>query len=93
MLFINRLSGKIGNKRSIVSLEHFNSILHYFLGEHQVAAIDYGAMDSEDSTSNSVILDLEVNDQVWLQLYEGRELYSSHYRYTTFSGWLLFPAN
>ncbi len=56
-----------------------------------VAVIDYGPMDSEDSTSNSVILDLQQNDLVWLQLYEHREVYSSHYRFTTFSGFLLFP--
>ena len=59
-------------------------------GEHTVGAIDYGPTDSEDSTSNSVILDLQASDLVWLELVEGRELYSSNYRFTTFSGFLLF---
>ena len=62
------------------------------LGDHTVGVIDYGITDTEDGASNSVILDLEDSDQVYLQLYDGRELYSSHYRFTTFSGFLIFEA-
>ncbi|XP_071809505.1 uncharacterized protein [Asterias amurensis] len=61
-------------------------------GDHTVGVIDYGITDTEDGASNSVILDLEDSDQVYLQLYDGRELYSSHYRFTTFSGFLIFEA-
>eukprot|EP00057_Strongylocentrotus_purpuratus_P002859 XP_003725394.2 PREDICTED: collagen alpha-1(X) chain [Strongylocentrotus purpuratus] len=55
-------------------------------GDHQAAVIDYGSTDTEDSATNSIILSLNYGDEVWLQLYDGRELYSSHYRFTTFSG-------
>ena len=70
-------------------------LMHFFLvllGDHTVGVIDYGITDTEDGASNSVILDLEDSDQVYLQLYDGRELYSSHYRFTTFSGFLIFEA-
>ncbi|PIK50924.1 putative collagen alpha-1(X) chain [Apostichopus japonicus] len=58
-------------------------------GEVQVSIIDADYWDSEDSSSNSVILELSVGDIIWLDLYEGRVLHSSYYRYTTFSGTLL----
>ncbi|XP_072171758.1 uncharacterized protein [Diadema setosum] len=54
--------------------------------EHVATVIDYGSSDADDSASNSVVLSLNIGDMVWLQLYDGRELYSSHHRFTTFSG-------
>lgn len=60
--------------------------LFILIGDHQAAVIDYGSSDTEDSATNSLILSLNYGDEVWLQLYDGRELYSSHYRFTTFSG-------
>lgn len=58
-------------------------------GDVQVSVLDADFWDSEDSSSNSVILELTSGDSVWLELYEGRVLHSSYYRYTTFSGTLL----
>lgn len=58
-------------------------------GDVQVSVLDADFWDSEDSSSNSVILELISGDSVWLELYEGRVLHSSYYRYTTFSGTLL----
>ncbi|XP_033111252.1 complement C1q subcomponent subunit C-like [Anneissia japonica] len=60
-------------------------------GDHVIGVIDYGPNDSEDSAGNSVILNLSKGDAVWLLLYDGKEVYSSHYKFTTFSGFLLFP--
>ncbi|XP_022089165.1 collagen alpha-1(X) chain-like [Acanthaster planci] len=74
------------------SAQNFPLVQLLLNGDHKIAVIDYGASDTEDGASNSVILDLEVGDRVWLQLYDSRELHSSHYRFTTFSGFLLFEA-
>ncbi|XP_038047524.1 collagen alpha-1(X) chain-like [Patiria miniata] len=74
------------------SAQNFPLVQLLLNGDHQIAVIDYGTSDTEDAASNTVILDLEVGDQVYLQLYDGRELHSSHYRFTTFSGFLLFEA-
>ncbi|XP_071957232.1 uncharacterized protein [Antedon mediterranea] len=60
-------------------------------GDHVIGVIDYGPNDSEDSSGNSVVLNLTKGDAVWLLLYDGKEIYSSHYKFTTFSGFLLFP--
>ncbi|XP_077987347.1 cerebellin-3-like [Glandiceps talaboti] len=48
--------------------------------------------DFLDSASSSILLDLERGDKVWLQLGRGFVLYSSEGRYTTFSGFLVFPS-
>lgn len=58
-------------------------------GEVQISIIDADYWDSEDSSSNSVILELGPGDAVCLDLYHGRVLHSSYYRYTTFSGTLI----
>ncbi len=60
-------------------------------GQLQLAAHDYDYSDAYDSTSNSLILELKQGDQVWLQLDQGNEVHSNSNKYTTFSGYLLFP--
>ncbi|XP_070569138.1 complement C1q subcomponent subunit B-like [Ptychodera flava] len=45
---------------------------------------DYG------SASNSVIIDLEPGDEVWVKLPGGRTIYSSSNEYATFTGYLLY---
>ncbi|XP_071830824.1 uncharacterized protein [Apostichopus japonicus] len=58
-------------------------------GEHVASALEYGDLDDEDSSSNSVMLHLQYDDQVWLQLYDTTGFYGSHYGFTTFLGYLL----
>ncbi|XP_033111250.1 C1q-related factor-like [Anneissia japonica] len=60
-------------------------------GERVIGAIDYGPNDSEDSSGNSVILSLSMNDLIWMILGDERELSSTPYKLTTFSGFLIFP--
>ncbi|XP_067248905.1 complement C1q-like protein 4 [Chanodichthys erythropterus] len=43
------------------------------------------------SSSNGVVLILEVGDVVYVRLVAGRRLYDSEKNYNTFSGYLLFP--
>ncbi|XP_071501614.1 uncharacterized protein [Diadema antillarum] len=59
-------------------------------GKMQVSVHDYDNRDAFDSTSNSVILEVETGDQIWLQLDADNEVSSNSNRYTTFSGYLLF---
>ncbi|XP_071805491.1 complement C1q tumor necrosis factor-related protein 4-like [Asterias amurensis] len=65
-----------------VKLMHNNQML--------LAVHDYDASDAYDSASNSLIIELEEGDQVWLQLDMGNEVHSNSNRYTTFSGNMLF---
>lgn len=53
------------------------------------SALEYGELDDEDSASNSVVIHLSNEDQVWLQLYDSTGLYGGHYGYSTFLGYLL----
>ncbi|XP_062386581.1 complement C1q-like protein 2 [Sardina pilchardus] len=45
--------------------------------------------DTEDTTSNSVTLDLEVSDTVYIQMESGRAIYTDGNRRNTFSGHLI----
>ncbi|XP_038079381.1 complement C1q tumor necrosis factor-related protein 3-like [Patiria miniata] len=65
-----------------VKLMHNNEML---LSVH-----DYDASDAYDSASNSLIIQMEQDDRVWLQLDQGNEVHSNSNRYTTFSGYMLF---
>ena len=51
-----------------------------------------GGSSDYDHTSNSAILDLQVNDNVWLQfaVHGGRNIHSNSDRYSSFSGFLLY---
>lgn len=51
-----------------------------------------GGNSDYDHTSNSAILDLQVNDKVWLQFahHNGRRIHSDGHRYSSFSGFLLY---
>ncbi|XP_071957233.1 uncharacterized protein [Antedon mediterranea] len=60
-------------------------------GENVISAIDYGPNDSDDSSGNSVILTLRKGDVIWMVLHGERELSSNPYKFTTFSGFLIFP--
>ncbi|KAG9330504.1 hypothetical protein JZ751_024195 [Albula glossodonta] len=52
----------------------------------------YGkAGGSENYTSNAVVLQLEVGDQVYARLQSNHRVYDDHYNRCTFSGFLLFP--
>ncbi|XP_070543123.1 complement C1q subcomponent subunit B-like [Ptychodera flava] len=42
------------------------------------------------SASNSVIIDLQEGDEVWVRLSSGRALYSDNDEYATFTGYLLY---
>ncbi|XP_003724148.1 collagen alpha-2(VIII) chain [Strongylocentrotus purpuratus] len=59
-------------------------------GKMQVAVHDYDNRDAFDSTTNSVILELQTSDRVWLQLDADNEVSSNSNRYTTFSGYMIF---
>ncbi|ROI26832.1 Complement C1q-like protein 4 [Anabarilius grahami] len=59
-------------------------------GEIVVSAYDYqpqGAL----SSSNGVVLILEVGDVVYVRLKAGRRIYDNESNHSTFSGFLLFP--
>ncbi|XP_076151886.1 complement C1q-like protein 2 [Alosa pseudoharengus] len=59
-------------------------------GEMVVSATDnIPGADSEDTTSNTVILDLEVSDKVYIEMFSGRAIYTDGNRRNTFSGHLL----
>ncbi|XP_078699822.1 uncharacterized protein LOC144926694 [Branchiostoma floridae x Branchiostoma belcheri] len=59
-------------------------------GREVVSIIDYDIDDTHDTASNSVILELAADDQVWLQLHAGHVI--AGFKHTcTFSGYLLFP--
>ncbi|XP_078001177.1 uncharacterized protein LOC144453717 [Glandiceps talaboti] len=42
------------------------------------------------TASNSVIIDVQQGDEIWIKLYEGYAVYSNDYEYTTFAGYLLY---
>ena len=48
--------------------------------------------DDFDQTGNSALLNLATGDQVWLKFggHSGRKLHSHHYKYSSFSGFLLY---
>lgn len=57
-------------------------------GVHVGSALEYGDVDDDDSTTNSVVIHLESRDQVWLQLYDATGFHGSHNGFTTFLGYL-----
>ncbi|XP_041479958.1 collagen alpha-1(X) chain-like [Lytechinus variegatus] len=59
-------------------------------GKMQVSVHDYDNRDAFDSTTNSVILELQASDRVWLQLDADNEVSSNSNRYTTFTGYMIF---
>ncbi|XP_042361003.1 complement C1q-like protein 2 [Plectropomus leopardus] len=46
--------------------------------------------DSHDMGSNAVVIPLEVGDNVYVELWANRTVYSNNMNYNTFSGFLLF---
>ena len=44
---------------------------------------------SEGSTGNTLILDLAINDRVWIKLYQGGQIFGSPEKVSTFSGFLI----
>jgi len=59
-------------------------------GERVVIAHDAQAKDAL-SSSNGVVLILEVGDVVYVRLWSGRRVYDDQNNHNTFSGFLLFP--
>ncbi|XP_058629004.1 heavy metal-binding protein HIP-like [Onychostoma macrolepis] len=59
-------------------------------GEHVVIAHNYQP-GHEVSSSNGVVLILEVGDVVYVRLWSGRRIHDSQNSHNTFSGYLLFP--
>ena len=59
--------------------------------EFQVAGLNQSPIASinEGSTGNTLILDLAVNDRVWIKLYQGGHIYGSPEKISTFSGFLI----
>ncbi|XP_033914366.1 complement C1q-like protein 2 [Acipenser ruthenus] len=57
-----------------------------------VSVWDNYSPDSNDSGSNTAIVQLEVGDNVYVKLYEERQIYDDGTGYTSFCGFLLFPS-
>lgn len=55
------------------------------IGLYEDAGYDY-----YDMTSNSIMLHLVEEDQVWLQLHINNRVYGGSSRMTTFSGWMIY---
>ena len=68
-----------------------NSVVSLVVNSQQLVSTgDTVGDDSHDSTSNAVVVHLEVADNVFVQLYTSRVLYDGTNYYNTFSGFLLF---
>ncbi|XP_070543450.1 complement C1q tumor necrosis factor-related protein 3-like [Ptychodera flava] len=52
--------------------------------------VTHSASRNNGSASNSVIIDLQHGDEVWVRLGSGHALYSDDNEYTTFTGYLLY---
>ncbi|XP_070568379.1 complement C1q and tumor necrosis factor-related protein 9-like [Ptychodera flava] len=52
--------------------------------------VDHSADRENGSASNSVIINLQHGDEVWVRLASGYALYSNGHEFTTFTGYLLY---
>lgn len=59
-------------------------------GQRMVSSWDTAGGDANDSASNAAVLQLEVGDNVYVQLFRNRLLYDDGMFYNTFSGFLLY---
>lgn len=57
-------------------------------GKYQVSTWEFTGPDASDTTSNTVILELNANDTVNIILWEGGKIHTS-----VFSGFLVFPTS
>ncbi|KAJ8023982.1 Complement C1q and tumor necrosis factor-related protein 9B [Holothuria leucospilota] len=71
-----------------LDISHPDETMMAFAGVHVGSALEYGDVDDDDSTTNSVVIHLESRDQVWLQLYDATGFHGSHNGFTTFLGYL-----
>ncbi|KAG8005584.1 Complement C1q-like protein 2 [Nibea albiflora] len=70
---------------------HPNSVVSLMKnGQMMVSTWDTEGADVHDSASNAAVLQLEVGDNVYVQLYRNRVVYDDSKYYNTFSGFLLF---
>ncbi|XP_043940916.1 complement C1q-like protein 2 [Protopterus annectens] len=60
-------------------------------GSQVTSSWDSDTNDVNDSYSNTVILELDVGDNVYMRLFENRQIYDDQANYTWFSGFLLYP--
>ncbi|MGH0129512.1 UNVERIFIED_CONTAM: hypothetical protein FKN15_007032 [Acipenser sinensis] len=69
-----------------------NTFVSLTKNEKTVASLwDTDQHDTNDSGSNSAVLQLEVGDSVYMKLHENKQLFDDSARYNSFSGFLLFP--
>ncbi|TKS90787.1 Collagen alpha-1(VIII) chain [Collichthys lucidus] len=70
---------------------HPNSVVSLMKnGERMMSSWDTSGGDANDSASNAAVLQLEVGDSVYVQLYKNRLVYDDAMYYNTFSGFLLY---
>ncbi|XP_068443096.1 complement C1q-like protein 2 [Clinocottus analis] len=68
-----------------------NSVVSLMMNSQKmVSTWDTVGEDSQDSATNSAVVQLEAGDSVYVQLYANRAVFDDSYYYNTFSGFLLF---
>lgn len=60
-------------------------------GHRQISTYDHRTSDGSDSSSNSAILELDVGDRVYVELWPNGRVYDNWNGHTIFSGFLVFP--
>ncbi|XP_059210661.1 uncharacterized protein LOC131989452 [Centropristis striata] len=66
--------------------KHMSGAILLKNGQHVVSTMDFPSTDSSDTTSNTVILQLNVGDTVNIKLWQGGKIHTG-----VFTGFLLFP--
>lgn len=67
------------------------SFLHAFPLQVRASAIAQDADQNYDYASNSVVLHLDLGDEVYVKLDGGKAHGGNNNKYSTFSGFLLYP--
>ncbi|XP_029311247.1 cerebellin 11 [Cottoperca gobio] len=60
-------------------------------GVGQISTYDNPSVDSSDSSSNAVVLQLAAGDKVYMELWDNGRVFDNLNGHTTFSGFLVFP--
>ncbi|MBN3312526.1 C1QL2 protein, partial [Atractosteus spatula] len=60
-------------------------------GQFIVSVWDNAAVDTNDSATNSVVLQMEPEESVHVELFSGRVITDDIHHYSTFTGFLMSP--
>lgn len=80
------------HKHTHIPYPHVPALIWHFVGEQvRASAIAQDADQNYDYASNSVVLHLDSGDEIYVKLDGGKAHGGNNNKYSTFSGFILYP--